>query len=92
LFRLAHLAKTFQSATNRIGSVMVSVLAASAEDRGIEPRLGQTKENKIGICYFSAKHAALRERAKTGWLGIRIMCPSGATRLPTDCCFSELAL
>jgi hypothetical protein len=31
-------------------------------------------------------------RAKTGWLGIRIMCPSGATCLPEDCCFSELAL
>jgi hypothetical protein len=30
--------------------------------------------------------------AKTGWLRIRIMCPSGATCLPADCCFSELAL
>jgi hypothetical protein len=27
----------------------------------------------------------LGERAKTGWLGIRIMCPSGATHLPNDC-------
>jgi hypothetical protein len=26
------------------------------------------------------------------WLGIRIMCPSGATCLPADCCISELAL
>jgi hypothetical protein len=32
------------------------------------------------------------ERAKTGWLGARIMCPSGATCLPADCCFSKLAL
>jgi hypothetical protein len=32
------------------------------------------------------------ERAKTDWLGIRIMCPSEATCLPTDCCFSELPL
>jgi hypothetical protein len=32
------------------------------------------------------------ERAKAGCLGIKIMCPSGATCLPTDCCFSELAL
>jgi hypothetical protein len=32
------------------------------------------------------------ERAKTGWLGIRIVCPSGMTCLPADCCFSELAL
>jgi len=28
----------------------------------------------------------------TGWFGIRIMCPSGATCLPVDCCFSELPL
>jgi len=25
------------------------------------------------------------------WLRIRIMCPSGATCLSADCCFSELA-
>jgi hypothetical protein len=30
--------------------------------------------------------------AKTDWLGIRVMCPSVATCLATDCCFSELAL
>ena len=47
----------------------------------------------ILCCVFSAKHAALRkERAKTGWLGIRIMCPRGATCLSAVCCFSELAL
>jgi hypothetical protein len=32
------------------------------------------------------------ERAKTGWLGIRIVCPTGATYLTANCCFSELAL
>ena len=32
------------------------------------------------------------ERAKIGWLEIRIMCPNGMTFLPADCCFSELAL
>jgi hypothetical protein len=32
------------------------------------------------------------DRARTGRLGIRIMCPSGATCLSADCCFSELAL
>jgi len=42
---------------------------------------GQTKDYEIGVYFLSAKHAALRERAKTGWLGIRIMCPSGATCL-----------
>ena len=43
---------------NRIGGVMVSVLASNAVDRGLEPRSGQTKDYKIGICCFSAKHAA----------------------------------
>ena len=28
----------------------------------------------------------------TGWIGIRIRCPHGATYLSADCCFSELAL
>jgi hypothetical protein len=41
------------------GGVMVSVLASSAVDHGFEPRSGQTKDYKIGICCFSAKHAAL---------------------------------
>ena len=78
--------------SNRIDGVMVSVLASKAVDYGLEPRSGQTKEYKIGIFCFSAKHAALRRKSKTGWLGIRRMCPSGATCLSADCCFSELAL
>jgi hypothetical protein len=32
------------------------------------------------------------ERAKMGWLGIRIMCLIGATCLSTDSCFSELSM
>ena len=71
---------------------MVSVLASSAVYRGFEPRLGQPKDFKIGMCTFSAKHAALRRKSKDWSLGIRIMCPSGTTCLPADCCFSELAL
>ena len=39
---------------------MVSVFAASAVVCGFEPRSGETKDLKIGICCFSAKHAALR--------------------------------
>ena len=31
------------------------------------------------------------ERAKTGWLEIRIMCLHGVTCLSTDCCFSVLS-
>ena len=49
---------------NRIGGVIVSVLTSSAVDRGFEPLSGQTKDHKIGICCFSAKHAALRRKSK----------------------------
>jgi hypothetical protein len=45
------------------------VLSSSAVDRGFEPRSGQAKKNKIGICCFSAKHAALKRKSKD-WLGI----------------------
>jgi hypothetical protein len=41
---------------SRICGVMVSVLASSVVDCGFEPRSGQTKDNEIGICCFSAKH------------------------------------
>ena len=46
---------------------MVSVLSSSAVDRGFEPRSGQTKDYTIGICCFSSKHAALRNKTKD-WL------------------------
>jgi hypothetical protein len=46
---------------------MVSVLASSAIYCGYEPRSGQTKEYKIGICCFSAKNASLRRKSKD-WL------------------------
>ena len=46
---------------------MVSMLDSSAVDHGFEPRSGQTKDNKIGICCFSAKHAALSGKSKD-WL------------------------
>ena len=46
---------------------MISMLASSVVDRGFEHRSGKTKEYKIDICYFSAKHAALRRKSKD-WL------------------------
>ena len=49
---------------NSIGGVMVSVLASSAVDHGLVPLSGQTKDYKIGICCFSAKHTALRRKSK----------------------------
>jgi hypothetical protein len=41
-----------------------NVLASSVVDRGFEPRSNQTKDYTIGICFFSAKHAALVEKEK----------------------------
>ena len=48
---------------NRISGVMVSVLAWSAVDRGFKPRSSQTKDYKVGICCYSAKHVALRRKS-----------------------------
>ena len=46
---------------------MVSVLTSNTVDRGFEPQSGQTKDYKLGICCFSAKHAVLRRKSKD-WL------------------------
>ena len=46
---------------------MVCVLSSSAIDRGLESRSSQTKDYKIGICCFSAQHAALGGKRKD-WL------------------------
>ena len=63
---------------------MISKLASSVVGHGFEPRSGQTKDYKIVICYFSAKHAALRRKSKD-WLARNQDNVS-------ECCFSELAL
>ena len=52
---------------NHNGDVMVSVLAWSTADRWWDPRSGLTKIYYLGICCFSAKHAALRRKSKN-WL------------------------
>ena len=43
---------------NLFDGVMVSVLTLSVVDRGFEARSDQTKDYKIGICFFSTKHSA----------------------------------
>jgi hypothetical protein len=61
---------------------MVSSLASSAVDRGLNPRSSQTIDY-IQLVYvafpLSTQHEG--ERTKNGWLGIRIMWPSEATCL-----------
>jgi hypothetical protein len=77
---------------NRIGGVMVSVLVSSRVDRGFEPRTGQIKNYKIGICYFSATHAAVRRKIKK-WLVLNQDNVSKWGDMSNrDCCFCELAL
>ena len=43
---------------------MFSVLVASAVNCGFEPRSGQSKDYKIGICCLFANHAAFRSYSK----------------------------
>ena len=52
---------------NHISGVMVSLLTLSTIDCTFKTRSGLTKDFKIGICCFFAKHTALR-RKKKEWL------------------------
>jgi len=71
---------------------MVSMLVSSAVDRGCEPWSGQTKDYRIGIYCFSAKHTALRRKSKD-WLAWNEDNVSEWSDMSIcDCCFSELAL
>jgi hypothetical protein len=50
--------KNIHENKTHIGGVMVRMLLS--EDRGFEPRSGQSREYKIGIGCFSAKHTTLK--------------------------------
>ena len=41
---------------------MVSMFALSVVDRWFEPRSGKPRDYVIGMCWFSAKQAALKEK------------------------------
>ena len=47
---------------------------------------------RLGLAGLTRLKLVFAARAKTGWLGIGAIYSCGATCLPTDCCFSELAL
>ena len=54
--------------------VMVSVLASTAVNRELEPWRGQTNDNKMSICCFFPRHAALNSMIKDWFsLEMRIM-------------------
>jgi len=47
-----------------IYGVMIGIFASKVGDRVFETRSGQTKDNTVGMCCFSAKHAVLRIKNK----------------------------
>jgi hypothetical protein len=47
--------------------IRIVVFCSIASNCEFDPGSDQTIEYKIGICHFSANHAVLRRRAKTGW-------------------------
>ena len=79
-FNILFMKRKFKQWWNHMGGVIVSVLTSSVVDYWFKLLSGKTKDHKIGIS------------AKIGWLWLRIMCPSGVTCLPANCCFSELVL
>ena len=49
----------------RIGGVIASEVASSTVDiDGLESPSGPTKDNKTGMCGFSANHASLKRKGK----------------------------
>ena len=56
--------QTFQILSKHI---LVCMLVLSAVDRCFEPHSGKPSDYVIGICWFSAKYAALKKKSKE-WL------------------------
>jgi hypothetical protein len=67
------------------------IVELSVHNPSYEPRSGQTKDCKIGICYFFGKHASFRRKSKD-WLARNQdnvskcgdMSIRGLLRLPTE--------
>ena len=54
---------------NHIGDVMVDMLTLSTVFHDFKPRLCQTKDYDIGICYFFTNHITLRSKSND-WLAL----------------------
>ena len=67
------------------------MFASHVVDRGFKPGRVNSRTEKLvfDASLLSKQHQG--ERGRTGWLGMRKMCPSKAICLPMDCCFSHLA-
>ena len=63
-----------------------------------DTRRRQTKQNTkssqslINLVFIASPLNAKGLRAKPGWLGIMLVCPTEGACLLADCCFSELKL
>ena len=55
------------------------MLASSAVDSGFESRSYQTKDYELLLL-----HSIKEEKTDSGWLGMKIVYPSGSTCLPVD--------
>ena len=64
---------------NRISDIMANMLASSSVDLDSSPGLVKSYTLKLVFVASSLSMQYYGVRTKTGWLGIRIMCPSGAT-------------
>ena len=66
---MAHFHESIQSQVLRfvLGHTLLYELCLILIDRGFEPRSDQTKDYKIGFCFFSSKHAVLRNKSND-WL------------------------
>ena len=76
IFHILCIFVVFNWNINHIGDVIVRVLTSSVVDCGFEPRSGKTKDYKICIYCFSAKHAVVLRR--------RIMSLCGSTCLSVN--------
>ena len=47
--------------------LLLEIQSSRGVNRGFEPRSGQSKDYKIGIYCFSAKHTPLRRKSKDWW-------------------------
>jgi hypothetical protein len=71
--------------------MVIRVLISSAVDRGFELWSGK-KNYEIGICCFSAMHAALRRKSKNWSTRNQDNVSEWGDMSIRDCCVSQLAL
>jgi hypothetical protein len=83
-----HLWHSYSIAVNQ---VMVATVTLSKWRWRVRAPVRTTQWLKDGICCFLVMHTALRRYNKDWLIRIKSMCPSVATCILEDCCFSELA-